>query len=284
MFLCKGIIQSCVKNLIGRTSLFDRSAINFTKDKNHKLQDQFLNLSLDGDNQSTPGRSIDRCHDDEISVQNENTTEDDDTIYKEVDDLYEYVRTGILPNYLDTQTQETTSNSFNSNLFYEIYLIFCIILGNKNLFKRTNSSINLTPISAKKVDRNSEIPIHEESKKLNHNHHNQHNFQLFDSSYITKNINKRVNFSNVNQYQQIPPPPYSSSSKLHPRSSPLNSRKHSIAATCFEYNKSSSFQRIAVGGVPLYHHNDNKKVNVMISINPSLDLILYFFLNRITIF
>ena len=291
-----GIIQSCVKNLIGRTSLFDKSGTNFKNNtpssSSRKLQDQFLNLSIEGDNQSRPDE---RSYEDELPGHHEISIEDDDIIYKEVDDLYEYVRTGVLPYYLDNQIKDNIVKQTSSSV--DILQEKIQISSRKN---PSTSSMNKKRIEIQsKCDRNSETiekqktktsQMHEASyiKKLSHrqpknpnfnnNQYYQHNHQriehLFDPSYFMKN-NKRVNFNDV------PPPPYSSRAHHHNHyhnhhhnhhqrykeafessttlnsttQSPLNSRK--LTSTSLEYNKNNSFQRIAVGGVPIYHNNDN---------------------------
>lgn len=111
-----GVIQSCVKSLIGHTCLVDRSFVNLKENSQvsisaKRLQEQLLNLSLDCNETRSVSKQEAGAGAGAAAVTMEEqamfTAEEENRTYQEIDDLYEYVRTGILPTYLDDQVQQT---------------------------------------------------------------------------------------------------------------------------------------------------------------------------------
>jgi len=97
-----GMIQSCVKNLIGRTgaAVVERSFNQELKESSQaslnarKLQERALNTSVECEGRNNKGNG---------GGERENADDGNSQIYKEIDDLYEYVRTGVLPEYLESE-------------------------------------------------------------------------------------------------------------------------------------------------------------------------------------
>lgn len=112
-----GVIQSCVKNLIGHTCLVDRSFANLKENSQvslsaRRLQEQLLNLSLDCNDTSVSKQETVTGTDVTMEEQAMFNAEEENRTYQEIDDLYEYVRTGVLPTYLENQVQQTEGRHF----------------------------------------------------------------------------------------------------------------------------------------------------------------------------
>jgi len=89
--LSTGIIQSCVKDLIGRSETSKPGVM----DKKMQVE-KALNLSVEYE-RAYASNKIDG------EVEKEVPDDDNSQIYKQIDDLYEYVRTGVLPEYLEDE-------------------------------------------------------------------------------------------------------------------------------------------------------------------------------------
>ena len=120
-----GVIQSCVKSLIGHTCLVDRSLVNLKENSQvslsaRRLQEQLLNLSLTECNENS--RSVSKQEATPTEEQNAFTAEEEDRAYREIEDLYEYVRTGVLPAYLEHQQEQT----IEGKLWPEVFNLFIL--------------------------------------------------------------------------------------------------------------------------------------------------------------
>jgi len=88
----------------------DRSLVNLKENSQvslsaRRLQEQLLNLSLTECNENS--RSVSKQEAAPTEEQNAFTAEEEDRAYREIEDLYEYVRTGVLPAYLEHQQEQT---------------------------------------------------------------------------------------------------------------------------------------------------------------------------------
>ena len=302
--LSTGIIQSCVKSLIGRINLVDNSFVNLKENSSSslnpkKLKEHIFNINIESEN--TCNLSTERNNFDK---------EEENKTYKEIDDLYEYVRTGVLPEYIQIEndfsfkspkttssTIEVSEKSLNNNQ----------VVNTQNRDEKMNQILNKHLKSdgsdsktKKKIQNNNnnnnnklaEKPFKVEKLK-------QQNTDSFLPIYNTK-ANKRVNFSNINQYQQlsppsIPPPPLppikpqtnqkkSPSPTIHSKSNQTFKKdttnqpntkliiNHSNSNTTIqEFKKSSSYQRIMTGGRSVCYQNQaecsKNELNLASSVN-----------------
>lgn len=114
-------------------------------------------------------------------VNNENDNDDEDRAFKEIDDLYEYVRSGVLPEYL--------KSTHNNEAVYTTTI---------NSRSKIASHTGLAPSSAANLTQEHSSPLqsHQLSSSQDHHHHNN-NHKQHQSFYQTLNNHHHVQSQNV---------------------------------------------------------------------------------------
>jgi len=225
-----GIIQSCVKSLVGRAVLFENSnnsddldlmkeTITNNNNNNSIGQQQLHQIKKYASSDESSYNNINYIRD-QFQKKSDcfliGSTEDENKAYDEIDRLYEYVRTGILPDAYTTfvNNNTTTNNNTKSNLVLKLPVEAVVApplaplnqpikikITNDNL-KRQQSTPHLVVNNHSKSKEDIKL-ISNKTKKKDYNNNNNSNDSINKTEKNNNNNKELLDYYYDNKLNQI---------------------------------------------------------------------------------